>query len=231
MTSGFVPYTPDIEVAEPKFDEHLKLVTDKAEDYIARSVTTEGAGGAVRDAHAKGYGVVRGEVEILDGLPDAYAQGIYASPGRHDALDPLLQRLAPRRCRRTARLVGRDGAQDVRRRRTHAARRRARHPHLRLHQHQRAGLLLQHPGALPVLPGPVPPGVHVLRPGPTRHTPLPHRLRDRKGNVRAGGLGVGRAPGHAQAAADSLGQRAAVDLLDDGRGTTRRLHRQGADRS
>ena len=86
MTSGFVPYTPDIEVAEPKFDEHLKLVTDKAEDYIARSVSAEGAGGAVRDAHAKGYGVARGEVEILDGLPDEYAQGIYATPGRHGAL-------------------------------------------------------------------------------------------------------------------------------------------------
>lgn len=86
MTSGFVPYTPDIEAAEPQFDEHLRVVIDKAEDYIARSVTTEGASGAVRDAHAKGYGVVRGEVEILDGLPVEYAQGIYATPGRHGAL-------------------------------------------------------------------------------------------------------------------------------------------------
>ena len=86
MASGFVPYTPDIEVAEPQFDEHMKVVIDKAEDYIARSVTTEGPGGAVRDAHAKGYGVARGEVEILDGLPAEYAQGIYATPGRHGAL-------------------------------------------------------------------------------------------------------------------------------------------------
>jgi hypothetical protein len=83
MTSGFVPYTPDIEVAEPRFDQDIKVVIDKAEDYVARSVTT---GGAVRDAHAKGYGVVRGEVEILDGLPAEHAQGIYATPGRHGAL-------------------------------------------------------------------------------------------------------------------------------------------------
>jgi hypothetical protein len=86
MTSGFVPYTPDVEVVEPQFAEHLKVVIDKTEDYIARSVTTEGTGRAVRDAHAKGYGLVRGEVEILGGLPAEYAQGIYATPGRHGAL-------------------------------------------------------------------------------------------------------------------------------------------------
>ena len=45
-----------------------------------------GRGTAVRFAHAKGYGLVRAEVEILDELPSAYAQGIYATPGRHDAL-------------------------------------------------------------------------------------------------------------------------------------------------
>ena len=86
MTPGFVPYTPDLEVAEPQFDEHMKVVIDKAEDYVARSATADGPSGAVRDAHAKGYGLVRGEVEILDGLPAEYAQGIYAKPGRHGAL-------------------------------------------------------------------------------------------------------------------------------------------------
>ena len=58
----------------------------KTERYIAESVTAEGTGRAVRDAHAKGYGLVEGEVEILDGLPAEYAQGIYATPGRHGAL-------------------------------------------------------------------------------------------------------------------------------------------------
>ena len=58
----------------------------RTEQYIAQSVTTEGTGRAVRDAHAKGYGLVRGEVEILDQLPAEYAQGIYATPGKHDAL-------------------------------------------------------------------------------------------------------------------------------------------------
>jgi len=86
MTSRFLPYTPDVEVPDPQFDQHLQTVIGKSERYIAESVTTEGTGRAVRDAHAKGYGLVRGEVEILGGLPAEYAQGIYATPGKHDAL-------------------------------------------------------------------------------------------------------------------------------------------------
>src|SRR6185436_12925806 len=86
MTARFIPYTPDIEVPDPQFDQNLQTVIGKSEEYIAESVTAEGTGRAVRDAHAKGYGLVRGEVEILGGLPAEYAQGIYAKPGRHDAL-------------------------------------------------------------------------------------------------------------------------------------------------
>ena len=47
---------------------------------------TEGTGRAVRGAHAKSFGLVKAEVEILADVPAAYAQGIYAKPGRHGAL-------------------------------------------------------------------------------------------------------------------------------------------------
>ena len=86
MSTQFVRYTPDIEATDPYFDENLQIVIDKLEEYIAGSVTTEGTGRAVRDAHAKGYGVVKAEVEILGQLPAEYAQGIYAVPGKHGAL-------------------------------------------------------------------------------------------------------------------------------------------------
>jgi hypothetical protein len=86
MPPSLVKYTPDIEAADPGFEENLRTVIRRTEQYITRSVTTEGTGRAVRDAHAKGYGLVRGEVEILDQLPAEYAQGIYATPGKHDAL-------------------------------------------------------------------------------------------------------------------------------------------------
>ncbi|MFI7093389.1 catalase family protein [Streptomyces lydicus] len=86
MATHFVRYTPDVEVDEPHFDENLQTVIEKTERYITESVTAGGTGKALRDAHAKGYGLVRAEVEILDGLPAAYAQGIYATPGTHEAL-------------------------------------------------------------------------------------------------------------------------------------------------
>ena len=86
MSPSFVKYTPDIETADPRFEENLRIVIGRTEQYIAQSAATEGTGRAVRDAHAKGYGLVRGEVEIFDQLPAEYAQGIYATPGKHDAL-------------------------------------------------------------------------------------------------------------------------------------------------
>ena len=86
MSTQFVRYTPDIEATDPYFDENSQIVIDKLEEYITGSVTTEGTGRAVRDAHAKGYGVVKAEVEILGQLPAEYAQGIYAVPGKHGAL-------------------------------------------------------------------------------------------------------------------------------------------------
>src|SRR6266403_845645 len=66
MSMPIIKYTPDIEAADPRFDETLQTVIAKTERYIAGSVTTEGTGRAVRDAHAKGYGLVRAEVDILD---------------------------------------------------------------------------------------------------------------------------------------------------------------------
>ena len=86
MPSKYVKYSPDIDSLSPNFGEDLETVLKGVEHYVSASVTAEGTGRAVRFAHAKAYGFVRGEVEILEGLPTAYAQGIYARPGHHDAL-------------------------------------------------------------------------------------------------------------------------------------------------
>ena len=82
----FVRYAPELDVLSAHFEEDLETVVAGVEQYVVNSVAGEGVGRAVRFAHAKGYGLVRAEVEILDGLPPGYAQGIYATPGRHDAL-------------------------------------------------------------------------------------------------------------------------------------------------
>ncbi|MFI0229069.1 catalase family protein [Streptomyces sp. NPDC017086] len=86
MAAQFVRYTPDVEDDDPDFDRHVQTVIEKTENYITDSVEAGGTGQALRDAHAKGYGLIRAEVEILGGLPTEYAQGIYATPRTHDAL-------------------------------------------------------------------------------------------------------------------------------------------------
>ena len=83
-TRQFVRYGPDIERADPDFEQNLQTVVEAAKRYVAGSTATEGR--AVRDAHATGFGLARGVVEILGGLPAEYAQGIYATPGRHEAM-------------------------------------------------------------------------------------------------------------------------------------------------
>src|SRR3979490_2145373 len=86
LPSKFVRYSADIDSLSPDFAENLETVIKGVERYVAASVATEGTGQAVRFAHAKAYGFVSGEVEILGNLPGEFAQGIYAKPGVHAAL-------------------------------------------------------------------------------------------------------------------------------------------------
>ncbi|WKU42854.1 catalase family protein [Streptomyces sp. VNUA116] len=81
-----VRYSPGVAPPEPDFDRNLQQVIDIVEDFEKGSVEGEGEHRAVRFAHAKAYGLVRGTFEILDGVPPEYAQGIYARPGKHDVL-------------------------------------------------------------------------------------------------------------------------------------------------
>jgi len=86
MTQQFVRYSPDVEREEPDFDQTLQAVLEGMRKRMRGSIQAEGIGLMVRDAHAKGYGLARAEVEILSGLTEPYAQGIYSKPGRHEAM-------------------------------------------------------------------------------------------------------------------------------------------------
>jgi hypothetical protein len=86
MSSEFVRYAPDIETIDPQIDELMAQIIDFWEKKGRESPRTEGTGRAVRGAHAKSFGLVKAEVEILADVPAAYAQGVYATPGHHGAL-------------------------------------------------------------------------------------------------------------------------------------------------
>jgi hypothetical protein len=86
MPRDFVRYTPKIETLDPDLDRLMEQIVAFWEKKVAESPMDEGSGRAVRGAHAKTFGVLRAEVQILGNVPAAYAQGIYAKAGRHDAL-------------------------------------------------------------------------------------------------------------------------------------------------
>src|SRR5262245_39122578 len=86
MSLDFVRYAPEIETIDPNLDELLEQIIGYWEKKVRESPVVEGSGRAVRGAHAKTFAVVKAEVQILRSVPPAYAQGIYANPGRHDAV-------------------------------------------------------------------------------------------------------------------------------------------------
>jgi hypothetical protein len=73
------PLVPDFAA---ELDQLVRGVVRRTRDSVER----ERAGRAVRAAHGKTYGLVRATVTVRPGLPDEYAQGIYATPHTYDAV-------------------------------------------------------------------------------------------------------------------------------------------------
>ena len=77
-----LPYRPDIE--QPEADEQesidgiIKGMSQQTEKVEERQHH------AVRASHAKSSACVVGELTVEDGLPPELAQGLFATPGRHD---------------------------------------------------------------------------------------------------------------------------------------------------
>ncbi|MFD3441676.1 catalase family protein [Streptomyces sp. NPDC058685] len=86
VPSEFIRYTPEVETIDPDIDDQLASIIEFWEKKGRESPKAEGTGRAVRGAHAKSFGLVKAEVQILHNVPPAYAQGIYAEPGQHGAL-------------------------------------------------------------------------------------------------------------------------------------------------
>ena len=52
----------EVEEKRPRLQENLQTVVEASKHYVAGSVASEGLNRAVRDAHATGFGLARGEV-------------------------------------------------------------------------------------------------------------------------------------------------------------------------
>jgi hypothetical protein len=80
----YARFTDFTEVYSPNYEADLKAFLQEMEDDVRSSVNTEGR--AVRQAHAKSYGLLRAKVAVAGGLAPEFSQGIFASPAEYEAV-------------------------------------------------------------------------------------------------------------------------------------------------
>ncbi|TZG27632.1 catalase family protein [Sphingomonas montanisoli] len=79
-----VRYTPDVETIEP---DEAEVQAELIETFRSIQETTHAdSGHGFRGVHAKSHALLQGSFTVLDDLPAELAQGLFATPGRHDAL-------------------------------------------------------------------------------------------------------------------------------------------------
>lgn len=79
-----VRYSPDLERPAP---EEAQVQAGMIAQFARiQGTTLKDYGHAVRGVHAKSHGLLTGRLTVLDGLPPALAQGLFATPGDHDAV-------------------------------------------------------------------------------------------------------------------------------------------------
>lgn len=83
-TPNFSPvlYRPDVETVEE--DEAQVIGELRATMRKMSSTMLDHTGHATRSVHAKSFGLLRGTLEVLPGLPPALAQGLFAVPKTYD---------------------------------------------------------------------------------------------------------------------------------------------------
>lgn len=79
-----VRFAPSVEKVEPDEAETIRALDDQFRSI--RETTSKDYRHAVRSVHAKGHGLARGTLTVADDLPPELAQGLFASPGRHEAI-------------------------------------------------------------------------------------------------------------------------------------------------
>lgn len=88
MSPAYLRYSDAVETIDPdeaKTFERIVAVMGKGGD-----ITRERYGYAVRVSHAKAYGLLKGELRVLDGLAEPLRQGLFAAPRTY----PVIVRLA-----------------------------------------------------------------------------------------------------------------------------------------
>jgi len=79
-----VPYSPDVEIIQP---DEPATARDLAKTMLSIAEKTYAdSGHAIRSVHAKSHGLLQARVDVLEGLPPEFTQGIFAEPRSYDAI-------------------------------------------------------------------------------------------------------------------------------------------------
>ncbi len=84
MTAMLKPpirYSAALEQPQPDEAETVAQMEESFDTIL--ETTSKDYGKAVRAVHAKGHGILNGELSIRDDLPPEYAQGVFAAPGTY----------------------------------------------------------------------------------------------------------------------------------------------------
>lgn len=75
---SYVRYSDDVEQIQPHEEDTVAEIRQLFAELRAKAF--EKHRHAIRDAHAKSHGLLRGELHIYEGLPEELAQGLFAEP-------------------------------------------------------------------------------------------------------------------------------------------------------
>jgi hypothetical protein len=77
-------YSPAVEVVEPDEADLARALS--AQMLKISAITWDHGDGPLRSVHAKSHGILNAVFTVADGLPPVLAQGLFARPGRFDAI-------------------------------------------------------------------------------------------------------------------------------------------------
>jgi len=87
-SARYVPYSDDLEHIPPDEEQMINGIVDALHRNNVRAY--ERHQHAIRDAHSKGHGLLRGELTVYSGLDDDLRQGLFATPATY----PVIARLS-----------------------------------------------------------------------------------------------------------------------------------------
>ncbi len=86
---SYVRYRDDVEEIEPGEEKVFeKLISAMAKGGV---LTSKKYGHAIRTSHSKAHGLLRGELRVLEGLPDYLSQGLFATARTYPVIARLSQ--------------------------------------------------------------------------------------------------------------------------------------------